>query len=387
MAKKKNIEEPVVSEMTETAAELHDALTATSPDGVFTGLVPYDRNKLLSSGFVPLNLACTSSQKGFIAPGGYCIIFGDSESGKTWLQLQILAEAANDPVFDDYRLIVDNSENGIGMDIERFFGKKLASRLEPPAYESDGTPFNSETVEDFYVNIDEAIHKGIPFIYVMDSITSLSSVADDEKFDENKKILLGNRIKGTDKDLSGSYGMAIARVHSQNLRRVLAGLRKTGSILIVAAQSRDNVTGYGASKIYAGGRALKFYSHLEIQTSVASRLKKTHNGRDRIVGTVSKIRVTKNRYTGQRPEVLLPIYNQYGVDPVGGTLDWLIEEKIIAKEKQSICIPTMDLKGTYEKIVRTIEEEGREAELYEFAQQSWDDILESVAVQRKKRYE
>jgi hypothetical protein len=85
----------------------------------------------------------------------------------------------------------------------------------------------------------------------------------------------------------------------------------------------------------------------------------------------------------------MPIYNQSGVDSVGGTLEWLIEEKVIAKEKgkQSLSIPALNLTGTFEKIVRTIEEEEREAELYEFAQQSWNEILQAVAVQRKRRYE
>ena len=382
MPKQKNIDELVENEITGTAKELRKALTTVKAPAS-------NKSKLLSSGFAPLNLASTNCHHGFIAPGEDCIIFGDSASGKTWLYLQILAEAANNPNFDEYRLIVDNSENGIGMDIERFFGKKLAERLEPPSYDSNDEPFNSETVEDFYYHLDDALKQKMPFIYVMDSITSLSSVADDDKFDENKKIHLDNRNKGTDKDLSGSYGMAIAKAHSQNTRRVVAGLRKTGSILIRVAQSRDNVTGYGASKTYAGGRALKFYSHLEIQTSVASQIKKTHNDRMRVLGTICRIQILKNRHSGQRPEVLMPIYNQSGVDSVGGTLEWLIEEKIIAKEKgkQSLSIPALNLTGTFEKIVRTIEEEGREAELYEFAQQSWNEILQAVAVQRKQRYE
>ena len=386
MPKRKSTEEPIDG-MTETAEELRDALLTSNETAGGIGLTSFDRGMLLSSGFVPLNLACSSEQGGFIAPGGYCVIFGDSESGKSWLQLQILAEAANNPKFNDYRLIVDNSENGIGMDIGRFFGKKLVSRLEPPAYDKNGEPFNSETVEDFYIHLDEALGNGVPFIYVMDSVTSLTSVADDDKFDENKKIHLDNRHKGTNKDLSGSYAMSIAKSHSQNMRRVVACLRRTGSILIVVAQSRDNVTGYGESKIYSGGRALKFYSHLEIQTSVASPIKKRHNDIDRVIGSICKVRVKKNRYTGQKPTVLMPIYNQTGIDTVGGTLDWLIEEKIIAKDKQSICIPAMDLKGTYEKLVRTIEEQEREEELYTFAQQSWNDILQAVAVQRKRRYE
>jgi len=382
MAKKKEIEEPAIDETTEVAEELRAALTDTSP-------LSCDESELLSCGYVPLNLASTNSHKGFIAPGEYCVIFGDSGSGKTWLYLQILAEAAKNSHFDEYRLIVDDSENGIGMDIERFFGKKLASRIEPPAHDKESVPFHSETVEDFYIHLDDAENKGIPFIYVMDSITSLSSVADDDKFDENKKIHLDNRHKGTDKDLGGSYGMSIAKSHSQNLRRVVSGLRKTESILIVVAQSRDNVTGYGPPKIYSGGRALKFYAHLEVQTSIANKIKKTHNDVDREVGANCKIQITKNRHTGQRPEVRMPIYNQFGIDSIGGTLDWLIEEKILTKEKgkRAFSIPALNLTGTLENIVNTIEEEGREAELYEFAQQSWDEILQSVAVQRKKRYE
>jgi len=183
MPKQKNIDELVENEITGTAKELRKALTTVKAPAS-------NKSKLLSSGFAPLNLASTNCHHGFIAPGEDCIIFGDSASGKTWLYLQILAEAANNPNFDEYRLIVDNSENGIGMDIERFFGKKLAERLEPPSYDSNDEPFNSETVEDFYYHLDDALKQKKPFIYVMDSITSLSSVADDDKFDENKKIHL-----------------------------------------------------------------------------------------------------------------------------------------------------------------------------------------------------
>jgi len=375
MSKQKTVEPDIV--------ELREVLLTTRP---FKKL---DAGQMLSCGYIPLNLASSNDHRGFIAPGEYCLIFGDSSSGKTWFYLQLLAEASKNPNFDDYRLIVDNSENGIGMDIGRYFGSKLANRIEPPAYEEDGEPFNSETVEDFYVHIDNAQKKGKPFIYVMDSITSLTSVADDEKFETNNQILLTNREKGTDKALTGSFGMNIAKAHSQNLRRVVAGLRKTGSILVLVAQSRDNVTGYGASKIYAGGRALKFYSHLEIRTSIASRIRKTKDGIDREIGTVAKFQIIKNRHTGECLEVLVPFYTQFGIDSVGGTLDWLIAEKIISKEKgqTSIEIPALDLKGRLETLIEKIEDTGRENELYEFAQQSWNGILESVAVGRKNRYE
>ena len=125
MPKQKNIDELVENEITGTAKALRKALTTVKAPAS-------DKSKLLSSGFVPLNLASTNCHHGFIAPGEDCIIFGDSASGKTWLYLQILAEAANNPHFDEYRLIVDNSENGIGMDIERFFGTKLHSVWNRP---------------------------------------------------------------------------------------------------------------------------------------------------------------------------------------------------------------------------------------------------------------
>jgi hypothetical protein len=90
-------------------------------------------------------LSCSGNAKGGFAKGKYHFIVGDSASGKTWLSLTCLAEAAMNPEFENYRFIYDNVEDGALMDIERFFGSKVAERIESPAIDEDGLPDYSST--------------------------------------------------------------------------------------------------------------------------------------------------------------------------------------------------------------------------------------------------
>ena len=87
----------------------------------------------LSTGSTLLNLACTGFPDRGFAKGHYYFVVGDSISGKTFLVLTCLAEASINPNFKDYRFIYDSGEDGALMNIERFFGKGVASRLEMPS--------------------------------------------------------------------------------------------------------------------------------------------------------------------------------------------------------------------------------------------------------------
>src|SRR5262245_46086827 len=96
----------------------------------------------LSTGSTLLDLALTGRPGAGFAPGCYYLLVGDSASGKTFLALTALAEAACSPAFAKHRLIYNAPERGARMDVTRFFGKTLAGRLE--------TPDPSPTVEEFY---------------------------------------------------------------------------------------------------------------------------------------------------------------------------------------------------------------------------------------------
>lgn len=342
-------------------------------------------DKAVSTSCTLLNLACTDTQHAGYHPGGYFYLVGDSSSGKTFLTHGCLAEASLNPLFDRYRLIYDDVENGALMDISQFFGKKLAARLEPPRRSKKGRPINSETVEDFYFNIQDAIDQKKPFIYVLDSQDALVSKASQGKFLEQKKASEAGR------DAAGSYGDGKAKYHSEHLRQVVGQLRKTGSILLIIGQTRDNL-GFGfEKKTRSGGKALRFYANVEIWTSVVGKIKKKVNGRERTIGVECLAEVRKNRVTGKIGKdraVTFPILYAVGIDDIGACVDFLIFEKHWDKVGKGIYDAKEFLvQGSRDKIVDAVEEEGLESKLREITAQVWQRIEQECTPDRKKRYE
>lgn len=334
----------------------------------------------LSTGSTLLNMACTGNPFHGFSKGHYFFLVGDSISGKTFLSLTCLAEASQNPHFDHYRFIYDNGEDGALMDIEKFFGKKLAKRLEPPS-EEDGEPSYSLTVEDFYFHVDDAVQEGQPFIYVLDSMDSLTSRQEGEKFEEVKEAVRKGR------QVSGSYGDGKAKINSANLRRVLGGLRSTGSILLVLNQTRDNL-GFGfEKKTRSGGHALRFYACIEIWSSVHSKITKTVRGKKRQLGIYSKVQIKKNRITGRERTVTIPIYHSYGIDDIGSCIDYLVEEGYWKGKGSKIQASEFDFVGSREKLVELIEEREAEMDLRCLVGDVWRDVEKECELKRKKRYE
>lgn len=343
--------------------------------------------KLLRSGSTLLDLASSGSIDGAFATGTYVFLVGDSRSGKTFLSLTCLAEASLNPAFDKYRFIHDDVEGGALMDIEKFFGKRVAERLTPPQTNAEGEPVYSDTVEEFYYNLHDALTEG-PCIYVLDSMDGLSSDAEGKKFDEHKKAA---REGG---DTKGDYGDGKAKVNSRMLRKCLKALKKTDSILIIINQTRDNVGGgmFEPKKIRSGGHALTFYATTELWSSVGTDIKKTVRGKDRVIGVNCRLVIKKNRVSGRKRDITIPIYYSFGIDDLGSCVDYLVEEKRWEKKKGSanITVPEGDLgkeiKGTREKLITLIEQEGLTNRLKEIVQEVWLDIESACAVVREPRY-
>lgn len=345
---------------------------------------------LLSTGSTLVNLAISGDPHGGIPAGKYVFFVGDSASGKTFLALTCFAEAQLSKHFSSYRMIFDNVEDGALMDIRRYFGAAVADRLEPPAKDDDGEPLPSTTIEDFYFNIDDALQKaaksGVPFIYVLDSMDSLSSDY------EGKKFLEAKTASRKGKDAKGSYGDGKAKTNSTYLRRVVAGLRDTGSILIIICQTRDNIDAglFEPSKTRSGGHALQFYAAVELWTGIRKRLKRTVHDKERQVGIVASVAVKKNRITGKEWQVTVPLYWSHGIDDVGGCVDYLAEEKHWPVSKEGKINGSGDFKGcegNREKVVRFIEENGMEDDLRDLVAEVWAGVEQACRVKRKPRYE
>lgn len=340
---------------------------------------------MLSTGSTLLNLACSDRINAGLVKGCYYFLVGDSSSGKTWLTFSCFAEASINPSFSDYRFIHDNAENGALMDIERYFGKKVATRIEPPVGTRDD-PSYSVTVEDFYDNFDAAVQKGKPFIYVLDSMDALTSEGEVEQTKKSRKA------RKTGAEVTGSYGTSKPKANKAGMREVAIGTRDTNSILIIVGQTIDNI-GFGARfqpKTKAGGHALTFFSTLEFWTSQKEKIKKEVRGKDRELGIISKIRVKKNRITGKDRTVLVPILHSYGIDDIRGCVDYLIEEKHWKGNKDKVKAPEPefeDYDGPRDIFVDMIVEKGLVQDLRLLVSEVWNSIENECAVKREMRYD
>lgn len=362
---------------------------------------PVPTKDLLSCGATLGNLAASGRIQGAFCKGRYHFYVGDSGSGKTMLCLGLFAEATHNKNFDDYRLIYDNAEDGALMEIEKFFGKKCAERLEPPSVDANGGAVYSTTIEDFYYNLYNAlthtvkeqvvqadgkkksVDRNKPCIYVLDSMDSLDSEYSGKKFLEGKREWDGGP------KAKGDYGDGKAKKNSQNARKITAMLRDTRSILVVICQTRDNIDAdmFEPDQTFAGGRAIKFYAALEMWTSIAKRLKRSVNGHDRQIGIVTRVTVKKNRLTGKEWSVTVPMYWSSGVDDVGSMVDFLVDEKHWKRNQDGI-IKADEFKhiAGREALIQYIEAENLEKDLQQITADVFNEIVEACKVERKPRY-
>lgn len=352
----------------------------------------------LSTGSTLLNLACTGRPDVGFPMGHYVYFVGDTDSGKTFFCLTCLAEAVRNKRFKDHRFVYDGGEFGALMDMEKFFGKAVMERLEPPYYSIiDDVKIlrYSETIEEFYFNLQENLKQG-PCIYILDSMDSLSSTYEGKKFDEKEKAFRGGA------EAKGDYGDGKAKVNSSMMRRMLPLLQSTGSILIVINQTRDNPAAgmFESKKTHSGGKALSFYASIKLLSSVKGSIVKQVNKKKRKIGTHVRIEVKRSRVTGKQREVIVPIYPSVGIDDLGSCVDFLVAEGRWKKNSSGLINTGGDFVGTGEdvgtgggaisaranELVQYVEENELERTLRRLVGKVWNEIEDACSVERKPRY-
>lgn len=344
----------------------------------------YSASDLLSSGYTPLNVAATGKVAGAYPKGKYVLIAGTSDSGKTMLGLSALAEAANSPNFDDYRLVYDAPEEFAYHEKAHLFGDKLGERIQPPHGTLD-EPQCSETVEDLYDNLYAALAQG-PVVWVVDSETALASREEDAE-DRKKKSAAnkGNKV-------AGSYSLKKHKYHKKHLRRIIPLLKKTGSILIYITHLIDNI-GFGGMfepHTRPGGTAIKYHARLEIWTYDKGQIKAEYAAggkkKSKQLGIYMVAKIKKNHLTGKRSAVVVPIYHNTGIDDVGGCVDYLLGEGHWKKSKGVIDAPELDLAMKRNELIKHVEENNLEKKLRLTVKSAWSAIERKVAVHRKSKY-
>lgn len=341
------------------------------------------RSDLLNTGSTILNLACTGYPDGGFWKGAYFYIVGGSSAGKTFLARTCLAEATINKNFDDYRIIDDDTEGGALMDTEKYFGKRLADRIEAPSYDDDDEPVYSDTIEDFYFNLDDALDNNQPCIYLLDSQDALGSKYEQNKFDEKKKA------SRQGKKAKGDYGDGKAKIHSAGMRNTLAKLKDTGSILIVTGHVKDNVGGsmFEPKETTSGGRSLRYYAMMQLWMSMGKKRIKAIKKIDRVIGVTSKIRVVKNRSIGKERNIEFPIYYNVGIDDLEGCVEYLIKEGHWKKNNSGIInAKDFNFEGKINPLIKYIEENNYEMDLKFIVTEVWNEIESLCEVERKPRF-
>jgi RecA/RadA recombinase len=360
--------------MTKKTKKITEELSAPIPKET---AIP--KENMLSTGSTLVNLGCTGKTYGGLAKGFIFLFVGDSDSGKTWFWHTIMAEACKNPEFDDHQLVADLPEFGAAMDVASYFGQKLADRLEPVNGTKEA-PEYSRTLEEFFDNLETRIKKG-PCIYVIDSMDALEAEEDKEHREKKKAA------KKAGQKSKGSYGTGKPKTNSQRLRPISNFLQDTGSILIIISQTRQNI-GWLAMKnpkTRSGGDALTFYNRIELWLSTKQKI--THKKhKDRELGSITKVRIKKNHISGWKGYVHVPFIHGFGVDDIGGSIDFLTENHWTVSGG-NINASEFDFRGDKEELVKHIEENGKEAKLKKIVRQVWYDIEKKVKLQRKPRYE
>jgi RecA/RadA recombinase len=354
MAKKSNIEQ-----LEDAVAAMPSTTALSSPD--------------LSLGCDVMDLHVSGQIGKSVSPGMFVWLHGDSGSGKSFHAKMLMAEAANSPLYADHRCVIFDGENGSNFNCEKFFGSKLAAKLEA---------MEAKSLDHLYDALDEIIKT--PSVIVVDSFEAWLPASAIKKIgDDSKK-------RAEDKDPDGSYAMEHGKIHSNRLRLLVPKLVKTNSILIGISQHRDNVqkaNPYSPKDVVPGGRAIKFWAHVELETKLKTKIEREINGKKVQIGDDVSVKVHKNRVNGMKLIFDEEFYPTHGIDNIGSSLKWLVDNKYITGGRYKI--PELFGEKTYyrEELISRIEAEDKEAQLQDLLTASFTDYMSQMQVIRKNRYE
>jgi RecA/RadA recombinase len=338
----------------------------------------------LPTGCAILNCALSGRVDGGFPAGKIGSLVGDSQTGKSLIALDFLANLAGMRRFEEYELVYDDAEHACEFDLVRLFGKRRAERIMAPRYDKEGGPVYSDTMQDWMAQMMKRLHGKTPFVYVIDSLDSLDDEADRKKLEE-----LADSVIKKEAAPSGTYGTAKAKNMSWYLRTFKADLKHTNSFLLIISQTRENIgaVGFGAAKkTRSGGMAPKFYSTHEMWISLKQTLK---SPKKVPIGLLAQLKFTKNKLGHPLwKDITIPMYQSYGVDSISPAVDWLVSWGTWKKVGNKI-----DAKGLFKEpamkksIVQAIEKRPERIDkLYRILQEAWNEMEEEMRMDRKPKY-
>ena len=223
-------------------------------------------------------------------------IYGPESSGKTTLTLQVIAECqktGGTAAFIDAEHALDPS-----------YAQKIGVNTEELLVSQPDSGEDALEITDMLVN-----SKAVDLI-VIDSVAALTPKAE---------------IKG---EMGQSHVGLQARLMSQALRKLAAGIQKSNTMVIFINQIRMKIgIMFGSPETTTGGRALKFYASVRLDIRRIGAIKKG----DEIVGNQTRVKVVKNKVSPPFKLAEFEILYGHGISVEGEIIDLGVQNDLIQK--------------------------------------------------------
>ena len=223
-------------------------------------------------------------------------IYGPESSGKTTLTLQVIAECqktGGTAAFIDAEHALDPA-----------YAQKIGVNTEELLVSQPDSGEDALEITDMLVN-----SRAIDLI-VIDSVAALTPKAE---------------IKG---EMGQSHVGLQARLMSQALRKLAAGIQKSNTMVIFINQIRMKIgIMFGSPETTTGGRALKFYASVRLDIRRIGAIKKG----DEIVGNQTRVKVVKNKVSPPFKLAEFEILYGHGISVEGEIIDLGVQNDLIQK--------------------------------------------------------
>jgi len=255
--------------------------------------MPHMALDVIPTGSIALDLALGI---GGVPRGRIVEIYGPESSGKTTLCQHILAEAqrlggavayidaehALDPIY----------AKACGMDVDNML-------ISQP-----------DTGEQALEIVDMLVRSGAVDAIVVDSVAALVPRAE---------------IEG---DMGDSHVGLQARLMSQALRKLTAGISRSNTVVIFINQLREKIgVMFGNPETTPGGKALKFYASVRLDIRRIDQIKQGTE----VVGGRHKVKIVKNKVAPPFRIAEFDLMYAEGISKEGGILDLGVEMGFVKK--------------------------------------------------------
>ena len=280
--------------LADKAASAIAELESMFGEGVVTTLNDKDIKKI---DFIPTGSLGLDAALGIggVPVGRIVEIYGKESSGKTSLAIAIAREAQRK--FPEKRIAYIDAEHAFDM----LYAQKIGLDVKKMLF---AQPDYGEQGMDIVLKLTES---GAFSVIVVDSVTALTPKAEVEGEMTDQTIGLQ------------------ARIMSKGLRKLAGPASNTGTTVVFVNQVRANIgaMGYGPKETTTGGKGLKFFASVRIDTRVVK--KEENNVR-------VKAKVVKNKVAPPFREAEYEIDFGEGVSVYGELLDYGVMFGIVAKK-------------------------------------------------------